>query len=55
MRSRAIVVHGADYVRDRDVIQGRSNGCPAVPMHQVEPLIKAIKGGSLMLFGQSAA
>lgn len=51
MRSRAIVLHGADYVRDEPVIQGRSNGCPAVPTGQVQGLIDQIKGGSLMLFG----
>jgi hypothetical protein len=53
MRKRAVVVHGADYVHDSAVVQGRSNGCPAVPMSQVNALIGKIKGGSLMLFGQS--
>jgi hypothetical protein len=51
MRKRAVVVHGASYVTDKPVIQGRSNGCPAVPMSQFTGLINAIKGGSLMLFG----
>ncbi|HET6230672.1 MAG TPA: murein L,D-transpeptidase catalytic domain family protein [Longimicrobiaceae bacterium] len=51
LRTRAVVVHGASYVTDRDVIQGRSNGCPAVPNDQVGKLIGKIKGGSLMYFG----
>jgi len=55
MRSRAVVVHGAEYVTDKPVIQGRSNGCPAVPMSQFTQLINAIKGGSLMLFGVSGS
>lgn len=47
-RARAIVVHGADYVQDRDVIQGRSWGCPAVSMTNRTKLIDVIKGGSLI-------
>ncbi|HET7232111.1 MAG TPA: murein L,D-transpeptidase catalytic domain family protein [Longimicrobium sp.] len=54
MRKRAVVVHGADYVHDSAVVQGRSNGCPAVSMSQINALIGKIKGGSLMFFGQSA-
>lgn len=53
MRARAIVIHGADYVRDQSVIQGRSEGCPAVPMHQKDKLIDRIKGGSLLFAGRS--
>ena len=53
LRPRAVVVHGADYVHDKAVIQGRSNGCPAVPMAQKDEVISAIKGGSLMYFGRS--
>lgn len=53
LRKRAVVVHGADYVKDQAVIQGRSEGCPAVPMPQKDQLIGAIKGGSLMYFARS--
>jgi hypothetical protein len=51
MRPRAIVVHGAEYVQDRAVIQGRSLGCPAVSMAQRTSLIDRIKGGSLLFAG----
>lgn len=47
-RSRAIVVHGADYVSEASVIQGRSWGCPAVAMENRTKLINMIKGGSLI-------
>lgn len=48
-RSRAIVVHGADYVQEKAVIQGRSLGCPAVSMANRTQVINLIKGGSLIL------
>ena len=47
-RSRAIVVHGADYVQDQAVIQGRSWGCPAVSQANRDKVINLIKGGSLI-------
>lgn len=47
-RSRAIVVHGASYVQDSTVIQGRSWGCPAVSMAHRDKVINLIKGGSLI-------
>jgi hypothetical protein len=53
MRARAVVIHGAGYVQDKPVIQGRSEGCPAVPMHQKDKLIDLIKGGSLLFAGRS--
>lgn len=53
LRPRAVVVHGASYVRDQAVVQGRSNGCPAVPMSQKDKLIGLIKGGTLMYAGLS--
>lgn len=51
-RERAIVVHGASYVSE-DFIEetgrlGRSFGCPALPMDQVEEIIDLIKGGSCL-------
>lgn len=51
-RSRAIVVHGADYVSERFVKQngylGRSHGCPAVPVELTNAIIKTIKGKTAM-------
>lgn len=47
-RSRAIVVHGANYVQDSAVIQGRSWGCPAVSQANRDKVINLIKGGSLL-------
>lgn len=47
-RSRAIVVHGASYVQDSSVIQGRSWGCPAVSTANRDKVINMIKGGSLI-------
>lgn len=52
-RSRAIVIHGASYVQDRDVIQGRSWGCPAVPLAYRDKVISWLKGGSLIYAGKS--
>jgi hypothetical protein len=53
VRARAIVVHGASYVADAEVIQGRSWGCPALPMIYRTKVIDAIKGGSLIYAGAS--
>ncbi|RYZ76526.1 MAG: murein L,D-transpeptidase catalytic domain family protein [Proteobacteria bacterium] len=53
-RSRAVVVHGASYVQDKEVKQGRSWGCPAVPMAYRTKVIDWIKNGSVMYIGQSA-
>jgi hypothetical protein len=47
-RSRAIVIHGADYVADANQIQGRSWGCPAVSMANRDRVINLLKGGSLL-------
>jgi hypothetical protein len=48
VRVRAVVVHGADYVHDADVIEGRTDGCFGVPMSQKDALIALIKGGSMI-------
>lgn len=48
VRRRAIVVHGASYVQDANVKQGRSWGCPAVSMTNRTKLINMIKGGSVI-------
>ena len=55
VRSRAIVVHGADYVEEAAVIQGRSWGCPAVAMANRTTVINMIKGGSIIYAGLSTA
>ncbi len=52
-QSRAIVIHGADYVSD-DFIRrtgrlGRSQGCPAVPYSQHRSVIDWLKGGACLL------
>lgn len=47
-RSRAIVIHGADYVTpNRDPI-GRSWGCPAVSTQRIQGVIKALGDGGLL-------
>ncbi|KUG07732.1 murein L,D-transpeptidase catalytic domain family protein [Solirubrum puertoriconensis] len=50
--SRAVVVHGADYVQPDFIRQhgrlGRSQGCPALPPQQSASIIKTIKNGSVM-------
>ncbi len=50
-RSRAIVIHGASYVQDSNVKQGRSWGCPAVSMTYRTKVIDMIKGGSIIFAG----
>lgn len=47
-RARAIVIHGASYVQDTNIKQGRSWGCPAVSMENHKKLIDTLKGGSLI-------
>lgn len=50
--SRAIVMHGADYVSESFIQAnqrlGRSWGCPAVSRKLAKPIIDAIKGGSCL-------
>ncbi len=49
---RTIVVHGAWYVSaehaDRWGRLGRSWGCPALPLDAAQPVIDAVKGGTLL-------
>lgn len=47
-RSRAVVIHGASYVQEASVIQGRSWGCPAVANNLKDQVIGMLKGGSLI-------
>jgi len=49
MRTRAIVCHRSAYVRDGAKLQGRSWGCPALPVAVADDVIDKIKNGSLML------
>lgn len=50
--SRAIVVHGADYVSQAFVSRhgrlGRSQGCPALPTAESAAIIRTIKGGTVL-------
>ena len=47
---RGIVIHGADYVSESFIRQngrlGRSQGCPAVPANECEPIVNLIQQGS---------
>jgi hypothetical protein len=58
--SRAVVVHGADYVCE-DFVRahgrlGRSQGCPALPVAETPAIVQAIKGGSVLyLHGPAGA
>ena len=50
--SRAVVVHGAEYVCE-DFVKahgrlGRSQGCPALPVAETTAIVRAIKGGSVL-------
>ena len=54
VRERSIVLHGSNYVADGRAKQGRSWGCPAVPMTEKGEIIDMVKGGSLMYAEQSA-
>ena len=48
VRSRAIVVHGADYVSEGRAKQGRSWGCFALPEPDKDAVIAKLKGGSVI-------
>lgn len=47
-RSRAVVMHSADYVEEGSAKQGRSWGCPAIPNNMREAIIRRLKGGSVL-------
>ena len=51
-RLRAIVIHGAPYVRGDLPILGRSWGCPAVEPAKIDEIINALKGGALLYIGR---
>ena len=50
--SRAVVVHGAEYVCEDFVKShgrlGRSQGCPALPVAETAAIVRAIQGGSVL-------
>lgn len=52
-RARHIVMHGADYVSPEFIRNsgriGRSLGCPAIEMDEVETVIPKLMGGSLLI------
>ena len=53
-RRRHIVMHGADYVAPTHGSPiGRSLGCPAIEMSDVEKVIPALMGGSLLIHWKS--
>lgn len=49
--SRAVVIHEASYVREANVKQGRSFGCPAVAASEIANVISSLKGGALIYGG----
>lgn len=51
--SRAIVVHGASYISDKNSSAGRSWGCPALDESVVQGVIDKIKGGAMLLIATS--
>ena len=52
VRSRAIVMHGSNYVNasraGKGAMMGRSYGCPAVPAAEAKKIINCIKNGSCL-------
>ena len=48
VRARAIVIHGSDYVRERDKKQGMSWGCFALAWSVKDDVVDLIHGGSLL-------
>lgn len=52
-RSRAIVLHGASYVRENGAA-GRSWGCPAVDKKSLKKIIPKVKNGGLLYAYQSS-
>lgn len=51
-RSRAVVMHGADYVSEKVIRMqnrcGRSQGCPAIPVELTDDIINTIKDRSCL-------
>ncbi len=57
-RKRAIVVHGANYVSQQTIDAlgrlGRSQGCPAVPKHQVKTVVNAMEGRTVLFINNTS-
>lgn len=53
VRERAVVIHGAKYVSDNDVRQGRSLGCLAFSMANRRYVIDELIEGTLIYAGRS--
>jgi len=47
VRRRSVVIHEASYVKNESVVQGRTLGCPAVPVGRMKHIMSKISGGSL--------
>lgn len=47
VRRRSVVIHEADYVKNESVVQGRTLGCPAIPVGRMKHVMSKISGGSL--------
>jgi len=52
-RSRAIVMHSSNYVREANVQAGRSWGCPAVSNSMIKYVTDKLHGGSIIYAGLS--
>lgn len=50
--SRAIVIHGAKYVNEKEGRAGRSWGCPALDHAYAQKIIDKIENGSLLVIGK---
>ncbi|PWU13655.1 MAG: hypothetical protein C5B49_14325 [Bdellovibrio sp.] len=53
VRERGVVLHGAPYVREANVIEGRTWGCLGVTMDYKNQVINLLKHGSLIYAGLS--
>ncbi len=51
VRERAIVIHGADYVKDRERKQGRSWGCFAVSRKARDQVVSILQEGTIIYAG----
>ena len=53
-RIRAIVIHGALYVQERNEKQGRTWGCFGFAIEKIDEVVDRLRGGSLIYAGLSA-
>ncbi len=52
-RARAIVMHGANYILDQNVKQGRSWGCITISFNRKNEIVDMLRGGSLLYAAKS--